>query len=153
MFGQSGINNEINLLVRYYFDGKEDYRLAAKRSPDPQVKEALDHLCQQRQRMHQEIQEIETQLDVEMSDNGHVGADLKRDWERLRGSVLGHGLESALHLAKLSDTHALEQANRLTRADLPEPLAQTIQKHIGELNEALTQVEMWEKQEHQATAE
>ncbi len=153
MIGQTGINNEINLLVRYYFDGKEDYRLAAKRAPDPQMKEQLDHLCKQRERMHQEIQELETQLDVEMSDNGHVGADLKRDWERLRGSILGHGLESALHLARLSDTHALEQAARLVNPKLDATLVEMIQKHVAELREGLRQVAEWEKQEHHATAD
>jgi hypothetical protein len=151
MLAQHGIRDEINKLVRFYFDAKEDYRLACKRAPDPDLQQKLDHYCRQRERMHKEVQEIETQLNVEMSDNGHVGADFKRDWERLRGSVVGHGLEAAMKLAHTSDTHAIDQATRLVEAGLPEPLQATIQKHVGELRQALRDIDSMERQEHQAT--
>jgi uncharacterized protein (TIGR02284 family) len=151
MLAQHGIRDEINKLVRYYFDGKEDYRLAAKRAPDPDLQEKLAHYCSQRERMHKEVQELETQMNVEMSDNGHVGADFKRDWERLRGSVVGHGLEAAMKLAHTSDTHALNQATQLTEVGLPEPLQSTLQKHVGELRQALRELESMEQAEHQAT--
>ncbi len=152
MLGQTGIRDEINKLVRYYFDAKEDYRLAAGRAPDPDLKDRLDHLCLQRERMHKEIQEIETNLNVEMSDNGHVSADFKRDWERLRGGIAGHGLEAAFELAHLADTRAVEQADRLTAAGLPEPLQATIHKHKAELEEAVKSLERWMRKEHQASA-
>ncbi len=152
MIGQSGIRNEINVLVRYYFDAKEDYRLAGGRAPDKDQKEALFHECQVRERMHKELQEIETAMNVEMSDNGHVSADYKRDWERLRGAVAGNGLEAALKLAHQSDSHAVEQAERLTKAGLPEPLQSTIEKHLGELRQALRRLEEWTAAEHEATA-
>ena len=151
MLAQHGIRDEINKLVRFYFDAKEDYRLAAKRAPDPDLQRTLDHSCRQRERMHMEVQEIETQLNVEMSDNGHVGADFKRDWERLRGTIVGHGLEAAMKLAHASDTHALEQATRLVDVGLPEPLQATIQKHIGELRLAIQELDTLERAEHQAT--
>lgn len=141
MLAQHGIRDEINKLVRYYFDAKEDYRLACQRAPDPDVRKKLDSRCRQRERMHMEIQEIETQLNVEMSDNGHVSADFKREWERLRGSVVGFGLEAAMKLAKTSDTHAREQALRLVEIGLPEPLQSTIRKHITELDESLNELE------------
>lgn len=151
MLAQHGIRDEINKLVRYYFDAKEDYRLAAKRAPDPDLQEKLDHFCAQRERMHKEVQEIETQLNVEMSDNGHVGADFKRDWERLRGSVVGHGLEAAMKLAHTSDTHALNQASHLTEVGLPEPLQSVLKTHQGELEQALRELDGMERAEHQAT--
>ncbi len=152
MIGQTGITNEINVLVRYYFDGKEDYRLASARAPDKDQKDALAHECQVRERMHQELQEIETTMNVEMSDNGHVSSDYKRDWERLRGSIAGNGLEAALKLAHAADTHAITQAERLVQAGLPEPLQSTIQKHLGELRSAVRQLDIWTSAEHQATA-
>lgn len=138
MLAQHGIRNEINLLVRYYFDAKEDYRLAAKRSKDDQQRcDELGKLCEQREFFHSELQEIETQMDVEQSDNGHVGADFKRDWERLRGSIAGNGLEAAFKLAHTSDTHAIQQAERLLEIGLPEPLQSTIRRQLGELRQAV----------------
>lgn len=142
MLAQHGIRNEINKLVRYYFDAKEDYRLAAKRSKDDPTRcDELGKLCEQREFFHSELQEIETQMDVEQSDNGHVGADFKRDWERLRGSIGGNGLEAALKLAHASDSHAIQQAEHLLEIGLPEPLQSTIRRQLGELRHAVGRLE------------
>jgi uncharacterized protein (TIGR02284 family) len=142
MIGQTGILDEINKLIRLYFDAKEDYRLAGGRAgDDPKLQERLYHLCQVRERQHKELQEIITQMNVEMSDNGHVGADFKREWERLRGSITGHGLANALQLARKSDVRAVELSRALLNTTIPDPLKSTIATHVQEIESALPELD------------
>jgi hypothetical protein len=69
-----------------------------------------------------------------------MGADFKRDWERLRGGVGGHGLDSALQLAAKSDAHAAEQAQRLLQVGLPEKLQSVIQSQLPALQASVTAI-------------
>jgi uncharacterized protein (TIGR02284 family) len=140
MLGQHGIRDEINKLIRFYFDGKEDYRLAAKRATDAEKRNRLEELCGERELFHHELQEAVTRLAVEMSDNGTMTADLKRDWERLRGSVGGDGLDAALQLAARSDAHALLQAERLAEAGLPPTLQTIVERHVTALRKATSEL-------------
>jgi uncharacterized protein (TIGR02284 family) len=141
MLGQHGLRDEINKLIRFYFDSKEDYRLAAKRATDPQEQALLSKLCTNREHFHLELQDIITKLKVEGSDNGTVMADLKRDWERLRGSIAGHGLEAALKLAQQSETRAMEQAEQLLKVGVPAELSEAIHGQLQEIREARTQID------------
>ncbi|HEY0009856.1 MAG TPA: PA2169 family four-helix-bundle protein [Tepidisphaeraceae bacterium] len=132
MLGQHGIKDEINKLIRFYFDSKEHFRLAAKRATGEQQAE-LTALCEDREAFHIQLQELVTRMNVEMSDNGSVGADLKRDWERLRGAFGGEGLQSALKLAQESETSAIAQADRILQAGVPDQLNRLIQSHVTKM--------------------
>jgi hypothetical protein len=70
-----------------------------------------------------------------------VGADFKRDWERLRGSFAGDGLEAALRLARNSDAHAVAQAERLLEYGLPERLQSAIRDQHVELKQAVARLD------------
>ena len=151
MLGQHGIRDEINKLIRFYFDAKEDYRLAAKRATDDDVRNRLDGLCNDRWEFHRELQEAVTKLAVEMSDNGTVSADFKRDWERLRGSIGGHGFDSALQLAAQSDANALQQAERLLHVGLPPSLMTIIERQVPALRAAAAEIQKMNNSQAQAT--
>ncbi|MBC7785663.1 MAG: DUF2383 domain-containing protein [Burkholderiales bacterium] len=141
MIAQEGIRDELNKVVRYYYDAKEDYRLAAKRASDKAQVDLFADLCARRERYHHELQLAETTLGIEMSDNGHVGADFKRDWERVRGAVAGHGLEAALQLAHTSDLHAANQIDALLAFGVTGNVGTILRSHLQEIRPALAQVE------------
>jgi uncharacterized protein (TIGR02284 family) len=113
MFAQDDLGTLVNQLIRHYFDAKEDYRLAASRATQEQVKVQLTECVNEREAFHMALQQLISEADKEMSDNGTMAADLKRDWERLRGSVAGDGFESALNLAHKSDANAAETAQKI----------------------------------------
>jgi uncharacterized protein (TIGR02284 family) len=146
MLGQHGLRDEINKLIRFYFDAKEDYRLAARRATDEQQGALLSNLCNAREKFHLEQQDIITKLKVEMSDNGTVAADLKRDWEKLRGTVAGNGLEAALKLAHESETRAMEQAEFLLKIGVPAELSEAIHGQLREIRDARAQIEKMQGQ-------
>ncbi|MDB5327170.1 MAG: hypothetical protein JWM57_2739 [Phycisphaerales bacterium] len=136
MWAQGGSRDVINKVIRFYFDAKEDYRLAAKRAGTPECRSELEKLVDQREAFHMQLQQEVTRHGIEMSDNGTAAADFKRDWERLRGSVAGHGFDAALKLADQSDGHALEQIGILTSRDLPADLKGLLDKQSDALREA-----------------
>lgn len=138
MFGQGGSRDVINKIIRFYFDAKEDYRLAAKRAPSEECRSTLDSLVDEREAFHKHLQEAVTHHGIEMSDNGTTAADLKRDWERVRGSVAGNGFEAAMKLADQSDAHALEQIGILTARDLPADLREILDNQSDALRSART---------------
>ncbi len=141
MIGQDGIRNELNKVVRFYYDSKEDYRLACTRATDPAIRAEMDKECKVRERYHHELQEAETMLGVDMSDNGHVGADFKRDWERVRGAIAGNGLEAAMQLARASDRHAIEQIEALLTVHLTRSLADVLRAHLPHLRDSVARLE------------
>lgn len=137
MMGQEGQREGINKLVRYYFDAKEDYRLAAKRSDDPKLRDELTGLCDRREQFQVQLQQEVTRQGIEMSDNGTLAADFKRDWERVRGSVAGHGFEAALKLACKSEQHAIDTIELLLEGgDLPPTINAMISRQVVELKQA-----------------
>ncbi|MGN6726848.1 MAG: PA2169 family four-helix-bundle protein [Tepidisphaeraceae bacterium] len=140
MFGQGGSRDDINKLIRFYFDAKEDFRLAASRSPDPAWRDELQGLCDRREQFHLQLQDEVTRHGVEMSDNGTAKADLKRDWERLRGPLAGHKFEAALKLADKSECHAAETAEALLARDLPPTIRMMIERHFGEIRQARARI-------------
>jgi uncharacterized protein (TIGR02284 family) len=146
MLGQHGLRDEINKLIRFYFDAKEDYRLASRRATDEQQRVALSNLCNAREKFHLELQDIITKLKVEMSDNGTVMADLKRDWEKVRGTLGGNGLEAALKLAHESETRAMEQAEFLLKVGVPAELSEAIHGQLREIREARSQIDKMQGQ-------
>src|ERR1700744_8319 len=117
MYGQGGSRDDINKLIRFYFDAKEDYRLAAGRATEPSVRDELQGLCDRREQFHMQLQDEVTRHGVEMSDNGTAKAGLKGDWERLRGPVAGHKFEAALKLADTSEANAAKTAEALLARD------------------------------------
>lgn len=135
MWAQGGSRDVLNKLIRYYFDAKEDFRLAAKRAADTDCRTELDRLVDEREKFHLQLQQELSRYSVEPSDNGTGAADFKRDWERLRGSVAGHGLDAALKLADQSDAHALEQIGILIARDLPPELRTLLDRHADALRE------------------
>ena len=142
MLGQNGIREEINKLIRIYFDAKEHYRLAAKRATgDQQAK--LTALVEDREAFHIQMQELITRMNVEMSDNGTVWEDFKRDWERLRGAVAGDGLATALKMAQESDKSAIDQADRLIHAGVPEPLDNLLKRQLDQIKKDQQQLAGW----------
>lgn len=138
MFAQGGSREVINKIIRYYYDAKEDYRLAAKRAGKPECRAELDKMVDQREAFHLQLQQEVTRHGIEMSDNGTAAADFKRDWERLRGSVAGHGFDAAMKLADQSDGHALEQIGILAARDLPAELRALLDKQADALRECRT---------------
>lgn len=136
MWAQGGSRDILNKLIRYYFDAKEDFRLAANRSEDTGCRSELDRLVDEREEFHKQLQQELSRYEVEPSDNGTGMADLKRDWERVRGGVAGHGLEAALKLADQSDAHALEQIGLLVSRDLPGELRTLLDRHSDGLRQA-----------------
>jgi uncharacterized protein (TIGR02284 family) len=136
MIGQEGTRDLINRLVRYYFDAKEDYRLAAKRAMDPKVRDELQGVVDRREQFQVQLQQEVTRQGIEMSDNGTVGADFKRDWERVRGSIAGHGYESALGLAAKSEKHAIDTIEQLQQGTLPPTISAMIGRHLVEIRAA-----------------
>ncbi|MGC4033289.1 MAG: PA2169 family four-helix-bundle protein [Tepidisphaeraceae bacterium] len=140
MYAQGGSRDVINKVIRYYFDAKEDYRLAAKRAPTGEIRQELERLVIDREKFHMQLQHEITRHGVEMSDNGTAAADLKRDWERLRGSIAGHGFDAALKLGDQSDAHALEQIGLLATRDLPAELRAILDRHADELRQTRSRV-------------
>ena len=142
MWAQGGSRDILNKIVRYYFDAKEDFRLAAHRSGGDQRTE-LDKLVDEREQFHMQLQESLSRFGVEPSDNGTGAADMKRDWERVRGAVAGHGLDHALQLANQSDGHALQQIGLLLDRDLPPEVKQLLEQHSDAIRAARTKVHEW----------
>lgn len=140
MYAQGGSRDVINKIIRYYFDAKEDFRLAANRAPTDDIRQELERLVDQREKFHMQVQQEVTRHGVEMSDNGTTAADFKRDWERLRGSVAGNGFDAALKLGDQSDGHALEQIGLLVSRDLPAELRAILDRHADELRQTRTRV-------------
>ncbi|HEX8324367.1 MAG TPA: DUF2383 domain-containing protein [Tepidisphaeraceae bacterium] len=138
MFAQGGSRDVINKIIRYYYDAKEDYRLAANRAGADDCRQELEKLVDQREQFHMQLQQEVTRHGIEMSDNGTAAADFKRDWERLRGTVAGHGFDAAMKLADQSDAHALEQIGMLTSRDLPPTLKSMLESHADALRDART---------------
>ena len=136
MFGQGGSRDDINKLIRFYFDSKEDYRLAGNRSTDPVIRDELQGLCDRRQQFHMQLQDEVTKHGVEMSDNGTTMADFKRDWERMRGPLAGHGYEAALKLADASEANASQVAEALLARDLPPTIRMMIERHHTEIRQS-----------------
>lgn len=132
MFGQRQLQEEINKIIRFLFDAKEDYRLACKRGPDD-LKPELTEKINKREQMHMQLQQALTVLSGESSDNGTVMADFKRDWERVRGAVVGHGFEAALKLADKSDEHAIEHITILLRMTMTDALKALLKNQLHEL--------------------
>ena len=139
MFGQHPLQEDINKLIRHYFDAKEDYRLACKRAAK-ELQPELTEKINKRESMHMQMQQALTVLSGEPSDNGTVAADFKRDWERLRGTVSGHAFEAALKLAEQSDASALDLAEDLLRRTMTDNLKALIQSHVEELRESQARV-------------
>ena len=142
MWAQGGSREVLNKIVRYYFDAKEDFRLAAHRA-EGDLRTSLDKLVDEREAFHLELQQELSRYGVEPSDNGTTPADFKRDWERVRGAVAGHGLDHALQLASQSEGHALEQLGILLDRDLPPEIRATLEKHGDALRATRSKIHEW----------
>lgn len=138
MVGQQGLRELVNTLVRYYFDAKEDYRMAAARCTDPKVRDELQGACDRREQFQVQLQQEVTRQGIEVSDNGNIGADFKRDWERLRGNLAGHGYEAALNLAAASEQNAIETIELLQQGQLPPTILAMTGRQLGELKQSHT---------------
>ena len=134
MFAQNEVGTEVNKLISHYFDAKEDYRLAASRSPDEATKTRLDDCVKHREAFHMQLQQMISEAGKEMSDNGTVAADLKRDWERLRGGVTGDGFKTAIDLAQKSDANAIDVIDSLLRHKLRESFDTLLRQQRGRLS-------------------
>ncbi len=139
MVGQRQLQEEVNKIIRFYFDAKEDYRLACNRASED-LKPELTGKIDRREQMHMQLQQALTVLSGEASDNGTVLADFKRDWERVRGGVAGHGFESAIKLADQSDAHAIEHITSLMRHTMTDNMRALLQDHLAELNQSQSRV-------------
>ena len=138
MIGHEGMRESINKLIRFYFDAKEDYRLAAKRGEDPKIRDELQGMCDRREQFQVQLQQEVTRQGIEVSDNGTMVADFKRDWERVRGNLAGHGYEAALLLAAKSEQHAIDTIVQLQEGQLPPTILAMIGRQLGELKQAHT---------------
>ena len=140
MWAQGGTRDVLNKIIRFYFDAKEDYRLAAGRATVESVRTELDKMVDDRQAFHMQLQGVMAHYGVEPSDNGTAGADFKRDWERLRGAVAGHGFEHALQFADTSDGSALAEIATLLSRDLPADVREMLERHSDTLRQSRTRV-------------
>ena len=142
MWAQGGSREVLNKIIRYYFDAKEDFRLAAHRA-DGDVRTNLDKLVDEREQFHLQLQQTLSRYGVEPSDNGTTPADFKRDWERVRGAVGGHGLDHALQLANTSEGHALQEIGVLLDRDLPPEVRTLLEQHADAMRATRTKIHEW----------